>query len=428
MASDSKDKNTDRHRSSGSGSGSGSSKHRSDRERSSRHGSGSGGRERSDPQKRVKDTAKTVGDGAGKAYSSVADLFGGEKELNRTIRRYNPTFYEFADKTFLKNFGLANKPSKFLLFIIALGLIQSFIPLFQSPLDFAARWLGFLLLFGTGTSELKEGFASSRKANKIKSLLTIIVLLSALQLIPNFLFDTYYHFGALWSFFLPVILFITPFKESPDQTLASILCDTFFGGAAMVLGGLIPDSMSGENGQNMAILAGVIVAGLFWIGYLGSLACYLIVWAFLSLSTINTLGAPFISKEDSSSGFYRQMKIWHCTMAIWLWRYLVSAIEGISIPGIISMIGLIQHYLPSYFLWMTGFWFAMLMTKKVEKRYKADTWYAKWLMGVSDATSPAVSSGSASGRSERQSSSARPSGSGQHRSSRSEKDKRSSKK
>nr|XP_019010484.1 uncharacterized protein I206_04953 [Kwoniella pini CBS 10737]OCF49265.1 hypothetical protein I206_04953 [Kwoniella pini CBS 10737] len=322
-----------------------------------------------DAQRKVKDTAKTVGSGAGKAYDTIADLFGGEKELNRTIRRYNPTFYEFADKTCLKNFGLPNKPSKFLLFIIALALLQSFIPLFQWPLDFVARWLGFVFLFGSGTEELKLGFESSRKANKIKSLLTIFLILSALQLIPNFLFDTYYHFGALWSFFLPVILFITPFKETPDQTIASIICDTFFSSFSMVLGSLIPDSMQGENTQNMAILVGGVVALLFWVGYLGSVAAYVTVWCFLALSTINILGETFIAKDESSSGFFRQMKIWHNLMAIWLWRYLISAIEGISIPGIISVIGLIQYYLPSYFLWMTGFMFAMLMTKKIEKRH-----------------------------------------------------------
>ncbi|WWC72169.1 uncharacterized protein I206_106129 [Kwoniella pini CBS 10737] len=313
-----------------------------------------------DAQRKVKDTAKTVGSGAGKAYDTIADLFGGEKELNRTIRRYNPTFYEFADKTCLKNFGLPNKPSKFLLFIIALALLQSFIPLFQWPLDFVARWLGFVFLFGSGTEELKLGFESSRKANKIKSLLTIFLILSALQLIPNFLFDTYYHFGALWSFFLPVILFITPFKETPDQTIASIICDTFFSSFSMVLGSLIPDSMQGENTQNMAILVGGVVALLF-------------------------------------------------------------AIEGISIPGIISVIGLIQYYLPSYFLWMTGFMFAMLMTKKIEKRHRADTWYAKWLMGVSKVATPKSSLGSDHRSPGKPRESGRPD---KHRSPRSDKDRK----
>ncbi|WVQ64556.1 uncharacterized protein L199_002723 [Kwoniella botswanensis] len=427
MASDSKDKKKDGHRSSGR-DGSSSRKHKSNRDGDRKQSSRGGGGDRSDAQRRAKDTAKTVGEGAGKAYDFVADLFGGEKELNRTIRRYNPTFHEFADKTFLGKFGLPNKPSKFLLFIIALGLIQSFIPLFQWPLDFVSRWLSFLFLFGTGLDELRQGFESSRRAPKIKSLLTVFVIVSALQLIPNFLFETYYHFGALWSFFLPVILFITPFKDSPDQTFASLLCDTFFGGVSMMISAVMPDSMSGENSQNMAVLAGVITAGLFWIGYLGSMACYILVWAFLSLSTINTLGQPFIIKEESSSGFYRQMKIWHCTMAIWLWRYLISAIESISIPGMISVIGLIQYYIPTYFLWMTGWWFAMLVTKKTEKRHRADTWYAKWLMGVGSAAS---SSRSGSGRSDRdrQSSSGRSSesrsgsGAGKHRSSRSDRDR-----
>ncbi|WRT70074.1 uncharacterized protein IL334_007068 [Kwoniella shivajii] len=394
------------------------SKHRSkDSSGKPRHRSSS----KDETQKKVKDTAKTVGDGAGKAYDSVADLFGGEKELNRTIRRYNPTFHDFAEKSFLKNFTLTNRPSKFLFFLIALALIQSFIPLFQWPLDFVARWLGFMFLFNSGLEELKEGFESSRKANKIKSLLTVLLVSSAIQLIPNFLFDTYYHFGALWAFFLPVVLFITPWKETPDQTLASMICDTFFGSASMIISSLIPDSFQGENGQNMAIMVGAVIALLFWVGYLGSTAAYVAVWCYLALSTIDTLGRTFIKKDESSSGFFRQMKIWHNLLAIWLWRYLISAIEGISIPGLISVIGLIQYYLPTYFLWMTGFMFAMLMTKKTEHRHRIDTWYAKWLLGIGGKSSSSIQSSSGSGSGHRTSSrSSDPakttSGSGKHRS------------
>ncbi|WVQ94846.1 hypothetical protein IAU59_001929 [Kwoniella sp. CBS 9459] len=295
--------------------------------------------------------------------------------------------------------AITNRPSKFLFFLIILGLLQSFIPLFQWPLDFAARYLGFLFLFQSGTTELREGFESSRRANTVKSLLTVFLLLSAMQLIPNFLFDTYYHFGALWAFFLPVILFTTPWRDSPEVTIATLICDTFFASASMVIGGLIPDGLQGENGQNMAILVGGVVAMLFWIGYLGSIAAYLIVWAFLALSTINSLGRPFIKKDESSSGFYRQMKIWHNLLAIWLWRYLISAIEGISIPGLISVIGLIQYYLPSYFLWMTGLMFAMLITKKTEKRHRADTWYARWLRGVGGRSGSSSRSSESTGRS-----------------------------
>ncbi|WVF67247.1 hypothetical protein IAT40_001995 [Kwoniella sp. CBS 6097] len=368
--------------------------------------SSSSSKDTNDAKKKVKQTAKKVGDGAEKAYDSIADCFGGEKELNRTIKRYNPTFYNFADKSFLSNIEVTNRPSKFLFFLVILGLLQSFIPLFQWPLDFAARYLGFLFLYQSGRTELKEGSESSRRANTVKSLLTVFLLLSAMQLIPNFLFDTYYHFGALWAFFLPVILFTTPWKDSPEVTIATLICDTFFASASMVIGGLIPDGLQGENGQNMAILVGAVVAMLFWIGYLGSIAAYLIVWAFLALSTINSLGRPFIKKDESSSGFYRQMKIWHNLLAIWLWRYLISAIEDISIPGLISVIGLIQYYLPSYFLWMTGFMFAMLMTKKTEKRHRADTWYAKWLRGVGGGGGSS-SSPSSSDRSRSSSSSSR---------------------
>jgi hypothetical protein len=59
------------------------------------------------------------------------------------------------------------------------------------------------------------------------------------------------------------------------------------------------------------------------------------------------------------------MIVWHNLLAIWLWRYFVSALEAIGIPGIVSILGLLLYYIPTYFLWMTGFFFLMLITKKI---------------------------------------------------------------
>jgi len=64
------------------------------------------------------------------------------------------------------------------------------------------------------------------------------------------------------------------------------------------------------------------------------------------------------------------MTIWHNLLAMWLWRYLISGIEGISIPGVVSIIDLIIHYLPSYFLLTTAFLLAMLVTKKTSDTEK----------------------------------------------------------
>ena len=64
------------------------------------------------------------------------------------------------------------------------------------------------------------------------------------------------------------------------------------------------------------------------------------------------------------------MIVWHNLLAIWLWRYFVSALEAIGIPGIVSVLGLMLYYIPTYFLWMTGFFFLMLITKKIgSKKY-----------------------------------------------------------
>jgi hypothetical protein len=101
-----------------------------------------------------------------------------------------------------------------------------------------------------------------------------------------------------------------------------------------------------------------------WVGFLGTSGSYFAVYIFLFISTSHHLGKDFISPSDSSSGFAAQMTIWHNLLAIWLWRYLISAVESLSIPGIISVRGWITYHLPSYYLWITTVFFLMLVTKK----------------------------------------------------------------
>lgn len=101
-----------------------------------------------------------------------------------------------------------------------------------------------------------------------------------------------------------------------------------------------------------------------WSGVLGATGSYISVYVFLFVTTTHHVGKSYIKPDESSSGFTKQMTIWHNLMAIWLWRYLISAIEGLSVPGVISVLGWITYHLPSYFLWMTGVFFAMLLTKK----------------------------------------------------------------
>lgn len=58
------------------------------------------------------------------------------------------------------------------------------------------------------------------------------------------------------------------------------------------------------------------------------------------------------------------MTVWHNLMAIWLWRLLISVIEGTNIPGIASAIDFILYYIPNFYLWVTVFIFAALVTKQ----------------------------------------------------------------
>lgn len=84
-----------------------------------------------------------------------------------------------------------------------------------------------------------------------------------------------------------------------------------------------------------------------------------------------------ISKRDDPA-YKPQMIIWHNLLAIWIWRYFISALEAIGIPGVVSILGLILYYIPTYFLWVTGFFFLMLVTKKTgdAKTYVSAVRYA----------------------------------------------------
>jgi hypothetical protein len=103
---------------------------------------------------------------------------------------------------------------------------------------------------------------------------------------------------------------------------------------------------------------------LRYCGVLGATGSYLAVYSFLFLSTTHHLGKDFISPSASSSGFVAQMTIWHNLLGIWLWRYLVNAVESIQIPGLINVRGWILYHLPSYYLWMTVVFFVMMLTRK----------------------------------------------------------------
>lgn len=151
----------------------------------------------------------------------------------------------------------------------------SIIPVFAWPLDFSAQLLGFLFLYNTGISSLQQGFESSKSIPCVKSLLAALLITSAVQLVPVFLFDGSYHFGALWSFALPALLFVTPTKGG--DTIVMMICDTVFSQIGEVLRSVVPEALqvSGvcdrtspfphrrsqdEQGSQLVLIGGVLVA------------------------------------------------------------------------------------------------------------------------------------------------------------------------
>jgi len=266
-------------------------------------------------------------------------------------------------------------------------LTLSTVPIFAWPLDFFAHLLSFVFLYNSGTDELRAGFgASESRAYKVKSLLTVYLIVSVFEIVPAFAFDTTYHLGALWNFVLPVLLFVTPDKKNPKETVAVWIADSVFAQVSSVIDSIVPDafvvSRCGEgsglttgfrpdddvsrSGCSCAIAVSSrgVLADIRWVGVLGASGSYLAVYVFLFIATTHHLGKDFFSPSNSSSAFAAQMTIWHNLLAIWSWRYLISAVESLSIPGLISIRSWVTYHLPSYYLWVTAFFFLMLLTKK----------------------------------------------------------------
>lgn len=102
--------------------------------------------------------------------------------------------------------------------------------------------LGFFFLYNSGIDQLTAGFArpSDTSASKVKSLLIALLIVSSVQLVPAFLFDTVHHFGALWCFFLPIVLFVTPDGTGRGPTVATTIWDTVFSQISMAISTVVP--------------------------------------------------------------------------------------------------------------------------------------------------------------------------------------------
>ncbi|WVQ74369.1 hypothetical protein IAR50_003969 [Cryptococcus sp. DSM 104548] len=330
----------------------------------------------------VEKTKEAVGESTAQAYGSLMGCFGGEKNFNKLIQRYNPAFFDYAENVVLKSASVKYKASKLIATLGALGVFQIVIPVAHWPLEIIDRFLQFSFLFTTGVKEIRMGFGKSTKANMVKSLLITFVVVVSLQMIPSLIFNIHYHFGALWHFCLPVLLLSQTNPDENDRTVAMFFCDFFFAGLLNSVTAMLPEiNLQDDTQRVQAVMAVSGLAVSLWLGLLREATAYLIIWGTMSLSTISATSQDQVSKAKDSSGYYSQMTVWHNLLAIWLWGLLISSVESFAIPGLVSAKDLILYHLPSYFLWVTVFMLAAMMTKKTEKSHIADTWYARWLRG-----------------------------------------------
>ena len=88
------------------------------------------------------------------------------------------------------------------------------------------------------------------------------------------------------------------------------------------------------------------------------------LWAVLTFHTVNSLAAGVRDKDKDREKYKKQQAEWHNLLAMWLWRFLFTTVESVEVPGVVSVIGLILTYLPTYFIWQSAFMLTMLMTDK----------------------------------------------------------------
>ncbi len=70
------------------------------------------------------------------------------------------------------------------------------------------------------------------------------MILSLFEILPAFAFDTAYHFGALWSFVLPILMFITPDKKNSKETVAVWIADSLFAQVSGVIESGLPEAFT----------------------------------------------------------------------------------------------------------------------------------------------------------------------------------------
>lgn len=60
-------------------------------------------------------------------------------------------------------------------------------------------------------------------------------------------------------------------------------------------------------------------------------------------------------------------------------RAVLMGVERLSVPGTASAAEIVSHWVPSYYLWTTMLFSAMLLAEKTHDGQRATSWYATWL-------------------------------------------------
>jgi hypothetical protein len=108
-----------------------------------------------------------------------------------------------------------------------------------------------------------------------------------------------------------------------------------------------------------------------WTGIFGAHGSHTTIYAGLAFQTVQAL-ASRADQEQVARG--------HNLVAIWTLRVVLTGVERLGVPPVASISEIVARWVPSYYLWTTVLFCAMLLSEKTHDGERATSWYASWLV------------------------------------------------
>lgn len=121
-------------------------------------------------------------------------------------------------------------------------------------------------------------------------------------------------------------------------------------------------------------------ADISWTGALGAKGSYATIWLGLAFQTARALATPRPAPPAQRHTDINELARCHNILAIWLLRVILTGVERLALSPFAWLGEIITRWVPTYHIWMTALFAAMLVVDKTYIGLHANTWYARWLL------------------------------------------------